>query len=289
MSLIDIIDILTLLSIDRIGRKSIYNIFQEYKKERLLFNELKEILTSKLSNIDYKEFKNTYEKSKKIVDDAQKSNIHIISFKDSNFPIALKSIPDPPLLLFIKGNYDFIKNKEECIAVVGTRNPTYYGKKISRKIGKYLASNNIGVISGLALGCDTNAHIGCLEGKGRTAAILAHGLNMIYPYKNKRLAEEIIYNGGCIISEYPPHQKPKNYTFIERNRLQSGLSKGIIVIETGENGGTMHTIKFAIKQDRKIACIKSSFLKGNEIILKNKKVTPIENYSDINYFINNNM
>ena len=286
------IDIIALLLTPGIGRRNAYKLLSQYSEEDLTIHHLKEIISNKFYKISSTDLYHFYEKSKRILDWAEKARIDIVDFQNTRYPSSLKAIDDPPLLLFIKGKYEFIKKEENCIGVIGTREPTAYGKEIAKMIGGYLAQKNIGVISGLALGCDTGAHIGCLKHKGKTAAILAHGLNMIYPNENKKLAEEIIAAGGCLISEYFPFEKPKNYSFIERDRLQSGLSKGIIVIETEETGGTMHTVNFARKQNKKIGCMKYSSifnnystLKGNEYILKNMNSVPIKNYSDIDDFI----
>lgn len=285
-------DIATLLLTPGIGRKNTFKLLEQYGEADLTINYLKEIITNKFYEISSIELHNSCEKSKRIMDWAEKKHIKIVDFKSSRYPSSLKAIDDPPLLLFIKGDYEFIRKEENCIGVIGSRMPTDYGKEISKMVGRYLAKKNIGVISGLALGCDAGAHTGCLEYKGKTAAILAHGLNMIYPNENKKLAEEIIASGGCIISEYFPYETPKQYSFIERDRIQSGLSKGIIVIETEETGGTMHTVRFARKQKKKIGCMKYSnvfnkypALKGNEIILNHMESVPIKNYKDIDAFI----
>lgn len=290
--MINILNMVLLLSIEGIGRRNIYQILNQYGIEELRHKDLKEVIKSRIPALSFIEINNFYEKSKRVLEWAEKSNINIIDYMDARFPQSLKTIPDPPILLFIKGDYTFINNEKNCIAVIGSREATDYGKEISKMVGSYLAQKGIGVISGLALGCDTGAHIGCLQGEGRTAAILAHGLDMIYPYENKRLAEKIVSSGGCIISEYLPYKKPKNYTFIERDRIQSGLSKGVIVIETEERGGTIHTVGFAQKQNKKIGCMKypSLFkefpnLKGNEMILKRGNAIPIKNYRDIDRFI----
>lgn len=285
------IDMAALLLTAGIRRKKVHKILSHYGENELTINDLKEIIHSNFFKITLSQLHHFYEKSKQIIDWAEKAHIDVVDFQHPRYPLSLRGIEDPPLLLFIKGEYGFIRKEENCVGVIGTREPTDYGKEIAKMVGGYLAKKNVGVVSGLALGCDTGAHLGCLKNKGRTAAVLAHGLDMIYPKENRNLAEEIIASGGCLISEYFPFEKPKNYSFIERDRIQSGLSKGIIVIETEETGGTMHTVNFARKQKKKIGCMKYpktfnkySTLKGNETIL-NMNAVPIKNYKDIDDFI----
>ncbi|NLK21685.1 MAG: DNA-processing protein DprA [Epulopiscium sp.] len=293
MQIIDIIDTIALFGIDGVGRRTIYKISKQHPKDKLNPRCIQDILSERSIFPSLKEISKAYEYAEQIIESTIKRNIHILTIQDDRFPSALKVIPNPPILLFIRGDYKFINKEKSCIAVIGTRQPTSYGRDISKMIGEYLAQKKMAVVSGLAVGCDTKAHIGCLQGKGKTAAVLAHGLDMIYPYENKRLSEEIISSGGCIISEYLPKQIPQPYTFIERNRIQTGLSQGLIVIETEKTGGTMHTVQFALKQNKKIGCIKypDSFKKykklgGNEKILKDTYTIPIKNYRDIDYFIN---
>lgn len=290
--MIDSLDIIALLSIEGVGRKTVNYILELYGSHSLTMNEVYEILKNKLTFISLECIINAYEKSKCILDYFEKANIHIIHYLSRDYPNSLKNISDPPMLLFIKGHYDFIYNEKECIAVVGTRKPSELGKNTSFLIARYLSKKNISVISGLAAGCDTQAHLGSLKENGRTAAVIAHGLNMIYPYENKKLFYDIIDKGGCIISEYLPNEKPKNYTFVERDRIQSGLSSGIIVIETEEIGGTMHTVRFAKQQTKKIGCVMYSFIqmkepqkRGNKIILNDFNALAITNYQDIDRFI----
>lgn len=181
-------------------------------------------------------------------------------------------IEDPPVTLYVKGDARCL-NDIFSIAVVGTRHPSEYGEDAAYKLGSLLAKKGITVIGGLAEGCDTAAHKGCLKSNGRTIAVLAHGLDRVYPAQNKKLAEDIFLN-GCLISEYPPGEPANKGNFIQRDRLQSALSAGIIVVETDIAGGTMHTVYYCLRQDRMLGCIKhpsgyrQSQSRGNELILK---------------------
>lgn len=292
MRLINYLDIISLLSLEGLGRKTINNILKLYGDKSLNIKDIYEILKDKKFFFSLEDINNAYEKSKYTIEDLKKSKIHIIDYLSKGYPNSLKKIVDPPPVLFIKGNYDFIQDEKDCIAVIGTREPTNLGKKTAYNVTRYLVKNKIFIISGLALGCDTQAHLACLKEKGKTAAILAHGLNMIYPKENERLALDIIYKGGCLISEYLPEERPKGYTFIERDRIQSALSRAVIAIETEESGGTMHTVRFAKKQNKLIACIeygpnqmKDNKLSGNRIILNDFNAIAIRNYKDIDDYI----
>ncbi len=179
---------------------------------------------------------------------SQQHNIQIISKDSIYYPKCLLKISDPPVLLHVKGNIDILK--KDCIAIVGTRKPSEFGRNHAKEIGGIFAKEGYVVVSGLAEGIDSAAHMGALEAKGLTVAVLAHGLDMIYPSKNKQLAETILNNNGALISEYPLRTRIFRNYFVERDRIQSGLSLGVFVIETGVKGGTMHTVKFCEKQKR---------------------------------------
>lgn len=189
-----------------------------------------------------------WDKAQEIIKLSQQHNIQIISKDSIYYPNCLSKISDPPILLHVKGNIDILK--KDCIAIVGTRKPSEFGRNQAKEIGGNFAKEGYVVVSGLAEGVDSAAHIGALEVKGLTIAVLAHGLDMIYPAKNKQLAETILNNNGALISEYPLGTRIFRNYFVERDRIQSGLSLGVFVIETGIKGGTMHTVKFCEKQKR---------------------------------------
>jgi len=189
-----------------------------------------------------------WNKAQEIIKMSQQHNIQIISKDSIYYPNCLSKISDPPVLLHVKGNIDILK--KDCIAIVGTRKPTEFGRNQAKEIGGIFAKEGYVVVSGLAEGVDSSAHMGALEVKGLTIAVLAHGLDMIYPAKNKQLAETILNNNGALISEYPLGTRIFRNYFVERDRIQSGLSLGVFVIETGVKGGTMHTVRFCEKQKR---------------------------------------
>ena len=177
--------------------------------------------------------------------------IEEISINSKEYPQNLKNIYDPPKKIYLIGNKNLLCQKG--IAIVGSRDGTQYGKQISYKIAKKLNENNIIVISGLAIGIDSYAHKGALE-KG-TIAVLGSGIDNIYPKENLELAREIIKNKGCIISEYPLGTKPERLHFPQRNRIISGLSDGVVVIEASKKSGALITAEFALEQGKEVFAV----------------------------------
>jgi DNA processing protein len=200
--------------------------------------------------------------ARKIISESEKLGLKIIDYYDDIFPNRLRSLSDAPLILFAMGNEKCLLSNNS-VAVVGTRKPSDYGSDVARRIGLKLARNQIVVISGLAEGIDAAAHRGCVDGPGQTIAVLAHGLKSIYPASNRNLAGNIVEKNGCLISEYPPSEKPTRYSFVDRDRLQSGLSAAVLVVETAEKGGTMHTVKFCIDQGRMLWAVANHLDKAN--------------------------
>jgi DNA processing protein len=181
-----------------------------------------------------------------------KINGSLITLWDSEYPKLLKKIYDPPILLYTKGNIQ--DSDEYSIAVVGTRQPTNYGKIQAEKIVNDLAQQKITIVSGMARGIDSIAHRTALKNKSRTIAVLGSGLNVIYPAENKKLYDEISQS-GAVITEYCLDTKPDAINFPKRNRIISGLSLGCVVIETGITGGAMQTAALALDQGREVFAV----------------------------------
>lgn len=222
---------------------------------------------------------------------SQEFGIQAISFYDDTYPARLRKTPDPPAVLFAKGNLQAL-DSPKSLAVVGTREPTQSGKDVARKCGRTAAESGYAIISGLALGCDAHAHEGCLEAHGVGTAVLAHGLDNVYPAANRGLAERLLEDGGCLTSEYPIGTRPVRSAFPERNRIQSGLSDGVLVIETGVTGGTMHTARFARIQGRALACCDHlnrkcavERTKGNRKLIDEDGAVPIPNTEALKKFL----
>ena len=201
-----------------------------------------------------RDFMDAWAKSEEQLAKSGDSDIQAVSIYDDGYPERLKRIPDPPAVLFIKGNAKALESAKS-LAVVGTREPTSYGAESARRCAITAVDEGFVIVSGLAHGCDVSAHEGCLEAKGTGVAVLAHGLDQVYPAPSRGLAARLLEHDGCLISEYPVSVKPSRLTFAERDRLQSGLSDAVLVIETDIEGGTKHTIRYALAQNKPLACI----------------------------------
>ena len=192
----------------------------------------------------------------------KENNIKIININEREYPQALKKIYDPPISLYVKGHIEKLNNKN--IGIVGCRECTTYGKKSAEYFSYNLSKQNINIVSGLAKGIDSYAHLGSLN-TGNTIAVLGNGLDMIYPKENLELANEIIKRGGTIISEYPCGTKPDKMKFPARNRIISGISSGIIVIEAKEKSGTLITVDFALEQGREVFVVPGNINSINSV------------------------
>ena len=215
-----------------------------------------------------------------------KEGIKQLKYTDKLYPELLKEIPDNPVYIFVKGDVSVLKNTS--YAIVGSRKSSISGIKIARSLAYKIAKENINVVSGLAYGIDTAAHIGALDYKqGKTIAVLGNGLleKDIYPKENLSLFKEIISRGGAIISEYVIGTKPEKYHFPARNRIISGLSEKIVVVEAGIKSGSLITVDFALEQGRDVYAVPGNILevnsKGvNNLIKEGAKL--LDSYEDLN-------
>ena len=189
-------------------------------------------------------------KIEKIIKNCEEKNIKIFYYSYENYPKNLINIKESPYIIFVKGNLPIDEELEKSFAIVGTRKPSKEGINFAGDIGSYLSKNNIYNISGLALGIDTVGHNMSLQ---KTGAILGQGLDLeIYPRENIKLAEMILENNGFLLSELIPQTEISLFSLIKRDRLQSALTSGIIIAETGIKGGTVNTFKYAREQKKKI-------------------------------------
>lgn len=273
-----------------LGRKTIHKLIAYLTQEKLNnleFNELIDIIQRKISSrkISYN-LEALKRDNENILHLCYKNNIKIISLLDDEYPKKLLNINDKPVILYIQGNKEML-DESKNIAIVGSRRPTRKGYEISSIIAEKLAKEGYNIISGLALGCDTAGHRGCLYGNGKTAAAIPSGHEYVYPRANKGLYYQILENDGCIVSELVPLSKPIKVDFINRDRLQAAFSEGIIVIESTLNSGTIHTVKYSIEYGKLIACSghKSNENPGNfklnEKLLKERIAYKINNFDDL--------
>ncbi len=182
----------------------------------------------------------------------KKENIRVISIFDRDYPELLKSIPDAPMVLYIKGKLDCLLGLN--IAVIGSRKASSYGLLTAERISRQLASLGVTIVSGMARGIDSAAHRGALDAGGRTVAVLGSGVLNIYPPENASLAKKIS-NNGALISEFPLKRAPLRENFPRRNRIVSGLSKGVVVVEAAKRSGALITADLALDQGRDVFAI----------------------------------
>lgn len=173
-----------------------------------------------------------------------------VKFNSELYPTSLQNIPNPPKKVYMQGNLDLLNNP--IISIVGSRSCSQNGKNLARKFASELSQCGITIASGLAKGIDTVAHLYSYKEKGKTIAVLPNGFNNIFPKENVGLYKKILDNSGLVISEYPPDIKAKSKYFLERNRIVSGLSLGVLVVEAAHRSGTSVTAKLAQNQDRKV-------------------------------------
>lgn len=211
----------------------------------------------------------------------KKRNISLINIYDENYPKLLKETYDPPTTLFCKGNIELLKDMS--FSIVGCRNATNYGNLVSKDMAYNLARENIVIVSGLARGIDASAHKGALSAVGKTIAVLGSGVDVPYPIENIELYKEISEK-GLIISEYIVGTKPEARNFPARNRIISGLSKGLLVVEAARKSGSMITVDFALEQGRDVYTIPGNInscnsIGTNELIKQGAKL--VTSYEDI--------
>lgn len=313
--------------IPNLGSKKKQELLRLYENPEIIYGlEEKELLEVK--GIGEKTIKNILDKSikdriEKHMEYMIKNNIDIISLGDKEYPQMLKEIYDPPISLYCKGNSGILRQK--AIGIVGCREATEYGKSAAKYFGYHLAKQNINIVSGLAKGVDSYAHIGatcaqmeennqqkrenspqkivnCPQVKennpqdsscphvdnfnecGKTIAVLGNGLDMIYPKENEFLAKKIVENGGAILTEYPLGTKPDKLNFPARNRIISGMSQGVLVVEAKEKSGTLITVDFALEQGRDVFVVPGNInsvhsVGTNRLIQQGAKL--VTHYSEI--------
>jgi DNA processing protein len=198
----------------------------------------------------------------------EEDEVEIITLEEEDYPQALKNIFDPPILLYVKGR---LKKEENCIAIVGSRMATSYGRRVAEEMARDLSIRGFTIVSGMARGIDTFAHKGALGVNGRTIAVLGCGIDVCYPPENKRIKEEIIKK-GAVISEFPYGTIPDKINFPQRNRIISGLCKGVLVVEAWSKSGSLITANYALEQGREVFAIPgriySKFSEGTHNLIK---------------------
>ena len=191
---------------------------------------------------------------KKEIELAKKQQCRIITCSDPEYPPLLHHIPDPPPYIYVKGR---LNDTDKSVAIVGSRNASSYGLSMAKRLSRDLSLRGLRIVSGMARGVDTAAHIGAISAKGETIAVLGSGLGVIYPPENRRLHDEIIEN-GAVISEFPVMEGPNAYNFPARNRIISGMTLGTLVVEATQRSGSLITARLAGEQDREVFAVPGS-------------------------------
>lgn len=299
----DLKHLLFLTKIDGIGSVRVKRLIDRFGTAEKVFKapvyELAEVenisdKTAQLILNSYNNFTGFDDTFDEYLNKAEKLNVRILTLSDIDYPDILKKIYDPPVILYLRGNYN--QNAlVNSVGIVGTRKPSDYGKKISEKFAEELSSIGISVISGFARGVDTFAHKAVLSNKNSkaiTAAVFGCGVDIIYPPENKKLYEEMIEK-GLLISEYEISAIPDAINFPKRNRIISGLSLGTIVIESDIDGGALITARTALDQSREVFAvpgyITSKVSHGTNALIKNGQAKLVENIDDILVEIRNKL
>ncbi len=215
-------------------------------------NELVKIGLRKSTVDDFVDYRNKFN-PQKYFEKLKKDSIKFITINNEDYPKNLRGVEDAPLVLYLKGNLS--KNDKNAVAIVGSRKMTSYGRDVTYKLSSELASLGITIISGLALGVDSEVHKSALEVSGRCIAVLAGGVDQITPRTNEWLGKKILESGGAIVSEFPVGVFPQKHFFPFRNRIISGLSKAVVIIEGMIGSGTIHTANHAAKQGKQVFAV----------------------------------
>ncbi|MFC2062154.1 DNA-processing protein DprA, partial [Elusimicrobiota bacterium] len=252
---------LQLAELEGVGHAAVKKIIDHYGNISNVFNATHEEI-SKISGLSKDAAKKIVDLENEInpeidhkLDELKKKGCGLYFYGEDDYPQLLAEIHDPPSVIYSEGTIE--KADYNAVAVVGTRKATEYGKRAARLISKKLAASNITVISGCALGIDTAAHEGAIEGGGRTIAVLGSGLNKKYPSQNIGLMRKISEN-GAVISEFPLNAEPFPYNFPLRNRIISGLSLGVVVVEAPVRSGALITAFQALEQGREVFAVPGS-------------------------------
>ena len=263
---------IALKNVKGIGEKRFLELIEKYKSCELILNEI----------LNPENLNELLEHAEKELENCEKNNVSIVTILDDEYPEELKFIPAPPPFFYCKGNIDLLK-KSDKVAIVGTRNPSEYGRKITEILVKELVEFDILIVSGLARGIDSIAHRVCLKNNGYTIAVIGNGIDIVYPAENRNLYKRIS-ESGLIVSEFPFGTKPEASNFPKRNRIISGISRGVVVVEAGKKSGSIITAMHAIDQGKDVFAFPGSVFSyksiGTHYLIKNGAYL-IENARDL--------
>lgn len=285
-------EIVFLKGLKGVGKARIYKFYKEILESDASLEKIVEYVKENEGKLSKEEINTSYLNSLSLDEYVKKHNITALTFLDDDFPDSLSVMGNKmPLILYYKGDLSLLNKK--IISIIGTRNPsTESAEAEERFVRELIDKEDIVVLSGMALGCDTIAHEMTLKKRGKTIAVLPGALDKIYPKENDSLASWIVNEGGLLLSEYDPGKVATNYTFVERDAIIAALSEKVFVIECSENSGTMQTVEDAKKYGRPIAfyntdSINEESFGGNKKISDEKIGYAIDSFDDLQIFLNN--
>ncbi len=249
----------------QIGPRAVTKLLEKFGSAENVFharrNEL-ESLRLKPESIESILKREFHEKAEEELETVRNLGGDVLILDDGGYPYLLREIADPPITLYVKGDWQACFDAP-CVAVVGSRRCSTYGENASEMLSRDLATNGICIVSGLARGIDSAAHRGAIAGKGKTIAVLGTGIDGVYPKENAKLVDEILDAGGAIVSQFPLGTPPLKDNFPYRNRIISGLSLGILLVEASERSGSLITARLAMEQNREVLAVPGNITSKN--------------------------
>ena len=267
-------------------RKILTNGYVQIETLNRLVNELAKV-NARLKPVDEVTLKNALYKADRILEKQESMGITAVSLYDYLYPENFRALgSDAPVLFFAKGNTMLLRKPYKFIAVVGSRKISDYAARVGTRLAHILADKEYVIVGGLATGSDTCGHKGAME-TGYTIAVMPCGLDMVVPSENTGLFLQMIDNGSLAISEFPIGHAPTKASYVERDRLQAGIADGLIVLETSEDGGTMHAVRKAAELQRPIGCLSPEIVEqvGNQMLIEQYGAMPINTQDDIDAFV----
>lgn len=248
-----------------VGPRAATRLLERFGSPEAVFSATRSELTAMrlkpetIDSIIKREFE---ERATKELEQVKELGGDVLILDDGSYPALLREIDDPPPVLYVKGDWQACF-EQPCIGIVGSRNCSTYGENASEMLSRDLASRGVTIVSGLARGIDTAGHRGAVRGNGRTVAVMGTGLDNIYPKQNNGLAREILAAGGCLVTQFPLGTPPLPEHFPFRNRIISGLSYGVLIVEASERSGSLITARLAMEQNREVMAVPGNITSGN--------------------------
>jgi DNA processing protein len=270
-----------------IGPRAAARLLERFGSADAVFNATRgelESLRLRPEAIESIRARDLFEKAEAEIERVRALGAEVLLLDDGVYPQLLREIFDPPITLYLKGAWEACL-EQPCVAIVGSRRCSTYGQNAASMLARDLAKRGVTIISGLARGIDAAAHRGALEAGGRTVAVVGTGLDQVYPREHRKLVEEILATGGALVSEFPLETPPAPQNFPYRNRVISGLSLGVLIVEAAENSGSLITARMAMEQNREVWAVpgnitsRNSF--GTNYLIKGAGAKLVQQWQDV--------